>query len=64
MKKYLKIIFNRFFNKKKYVVERQRIGFEKPSLIEIAKKIIEEEDRTKEIDSMLKNKLEILEMNE
>lgn len=63
MKKYLESIVNRFFKKKTYLSERQKIGFEKPSLIEIAKKIIEEEDRTREIDSMLKNKLKILEMN-
>ena len=64
MKKYLKNIFNRFFKKKKYLSERQEIGFTRSSLIEVAKKVIEEEDKTKEIDSKLKNKLKVLEMNE
>lgn len=64
MKKYLKKFLTGFFKKKEYLTERQKVGFPKPTLVEIAKKVIEEEDRTEAINTKLKNKLQFLELYE
>lgn len=65
----MKIWIERFlkvFKRKDYLseIECNDIGFNQSSLIEIAKNVIEEENKTKEIDSKLKSKLDSLEVKE
>lgn len=61
IKRFLKV-----FKRKDYMsgVNYNDIGLNQSSLIEIAKNVIEEENKTKEIDSKLKDKLDSLEVKE
>lgn len=66
MKSYWIVKFIQLFKRKDYLgeIERHEIGIAKSSLIEIAKKVVEEENITKQIDSRLRNKLYSLELKE
>lgn len=53
-------VFQKLFKKRSYINEVKKIDLTKSTLQEIAKKIIEEEKKTAEINNQLKNKMEKL----
>lgn len=46
-------VLRRLFKKRSYLSEKEKKDYVKPSLIEIAKKVIEEENQTKKINDSL-----------
>ena len=57
MRKLFENIRQQIFKKKTYSTERQRRNREQKTIIEIAKKVVEEENKTKDIDNRLDRKM-------
>jgi len=62
MIKCLKEISKKFFKKKYHLKKAKSIGFIRPSLIQIVKKVVKEEEKTEEIHIMLNDMLLRLDM--
>ncbi|SEB81165.1 hypothetical protein SAMN04489761_1844 [Tenacibaculum sp. MAR_2009_124] len=57
MKKLIAKILRRFFRKKRYSTKEQRENREKKTIIEIAKKVVEEESKTAKLNNQLDQKM-------